>query len=214
VRQSDVVARLGGDEFVILFREVFNAEQVATVARKILSAVVKPLTIHAQECRVTASIGISVFPSDAEDEETLTKNADAAMYSVKEQGRNNFSFHSQEVKTQSSRALGALSGQPGRERPGCGSRARDEVYLGSRLPFRSCFCRRLFEMDLLVHISDPIDRDEMVPAAGFRIVLAQYDAIGGLQVVDGTNVLAVQAHNFHVLLNVQAFEHVSSPLIT
>jgi diguanylate cyclase (GGDEF)-like protein len=101
VRPSDLVARLGGDEFVILFREIFNAEHVATVARKILSAVVKPLTIHAQECRVTASIGISLFPSDAEDEETLTKNADAAMYSVKEQGRNNFSFHSQEVKTQS-----------------------------------------------------------------------------------------------------------------
>jgi hypothetical protein len=64
-------------------------------------------------------------------------------------------------------------------------------------------------MDLLVHISDPIDRDEMVPPAGFRIVLAQYDAVGGLQVVDGTNVVAVQAHNFHVLLNVQTFEHVS-----
>src|ERR1700735_633704 len=111
-------------------------------------------------------------------------------------------------------ALASLNGQPGRERPGFGSRARDEVYLGGRLPFRSCFCRRLFEMDLLVHISDPIDRDEMVPAAGFRIVLAQYDAVGGLQVVDGANVLAVQAHNFHVLLNVEAFEHVSPPLIT
>src|SRR4029077_5525120 len=85
-------------------------------------------------------------------------------------------------------------------------------YLGSRLPLRSCVCRRLFEMDLLVHISDPIDRDEMLPPAGFRIVLAQYDAVGGLQVVDGSNVVAVQAHNFHVLLNVQAFEHVSPPL--
>src|ERR1700720_271303 len=69
-------------------------------------------------------------------------------------------------------------------------------------------------MDLLVHISDPIDRDEMLPPAGFRIVLAQYDAVGGFQVVDGSNVVAVQAHNFHVLLNVQAFEHVSPPLIT
>jgi hypothetical protein len=69
-------------------------------------------------------------------------------------------------------------------------------------------------MDLLVHVIDPIDRDEMMPAAGFRIVLAQYDAVGSLQVVDGTNVLAVQAHNFHVLLNVQTFEYVASPLIT
>ena len=69
-------------------------------------------------------------------------------------------------------------------------------------------------MDLLVHVIDPIDRDEMLPAASFRIVLAQYDAVGSLQVVEGTNVLAVQAHNFHVLLNVQTFEYVAPPLIT
>ena len=69
-------------------------------------------------------------------------------------------------------------------------------------------------MDLLVHIIDPIDRDEVLPAARFRIVLAQYDAIGILQVVDGTNVFAVQAHNFHILLNVQTLEYVAPPLIT
>ena len=65
VRESDAVARVGGDEFIILLREVSDARQVTTVARKILSTVVKPLTIHGQECRVTASIGISLFPSDA-----------------------------------------------------------------------------------------------------------------------------------------------------
>jgi diguanylate cyclase (GGDEF)-like protein len=101
VRESDLVSRIGGDEFVILLRKISNVEQVTRVARKILTAVVKPLTIHGQECRVTASIGISLFPSDAQDEESLTKNADAAMYAVKEQGRNNFLFHSQEIKTQS-----------------------------------------------------------------------------------------------------------------
>ena len=105
VRQSDLVSRIGGDEFVILLREISNAEQVTTVARKMLTAVVKPLIIHGQECRVTASIGISLFPSDAQDEESLTKNADAAMYAVKEEGRNNFLFHSQEIKTQSIQRL-------------------------------------------------------------------------------------------------------------
>jgi hypothetical protein len=54
----------------------------------------------------------------------------------------------------------------------------------------------------------------VLPAARFRIVLAQYDAIGSLQVVDGTNVFVVQAHNFHILLNVQTLEHVAPPLIT
>jgi hypothetical protein len=69
-------------------------------------------------------------------------------------------------------------------------------------------------MDLLVHVIDPLDRDEVLPAARFWIVLAQYDAIGSLQVVDGTNVFAVRAHNFHVLLNAQTFEHVAPPLVT
>ncbi len=101
VRESDVVARVGGDEFVILLREVSDADQVATVARKILSIVVKPLKIHGQECRVTASIGISLFPSDAQDGETLIKNADAAMYAAKEDGHNAFRFHSPEIKNQS-----------------------------------------------------------------------------------------------------------------
>ena len=101
VRESDIVARFGGDEFVILLRDVADANQVRTVARKILSTVVKPLTIRGQEYRVTASIGISMFPSDADDEESLTKNADAAMYAAKEEGRNNIRFHTKEMKTQS-----------------------------------------------------------------------------------------------------------------
>jgi diguanylate cyclase (GGDEF)-like protein len=101
VRESDIVARVGGDEFIILLREVSDASQVATVARKILSTVVKPLSIHGQECRVTASIGISLFPSDAQDEESLIKNADAAMYAAKEDGRNACRFHSREIKNQS-----------------------------------------------------------------------------------------------------------------
>ena len=101
VRESDAIARVGGDEFIILLRDVSDARQVTTVARKILSTVVKPLTIHGQECRVTVSIGISLFPSDAQDGETLTRNADAAMYAAKQEGRNDFRFHSTEIKTQS-----------------------------------------------------------------------------------------------------------------
>ena len=101
VRKSDVIARIGGDEFVIMLREVSNQSQVAMVAREILSTVVKPLTIHGHECRITASIGISMFPTDALDEESLIKNADAAMYVAKEEGRNGFRFHFQNITTQS-----------------------------------------------------------------------------------------------------------------
>jgi diguanylate cyclase (GGDEF)-like protein len=101
VSKSDVVARIGGDEFVILLRDVIAADQISNVARKLLAAVVKPATINGQECRVTASIGASLFPSDAKDEGALTKNAEAAMYAAKEAGRNTFLLHSDEINTQS-----------------------------------------------------------------------------------------------------------------
>ena len=101
VSKSDVVARIGGDEFVILLRDVVAADQISNVARKLLAAVVKPATINGQECRVTASIGASLFPADAKNEGTLTKNAEAAMYAAKEAGRNTFLLHSDEIKTQS-----------------------------------------------------------------------------------------------------------------
>jgi diguanylate cyclase (GGDEF)-like protein/PAS domain S-box-containing protein len=101
LRASDVVARLGGDEFVVLVQEVGDNEQVAAVARKLLSAAIRPVLVKGQECRVSASIGVSMFPLDAEDEPSLMKNADTAMYRAKAQGKNGFQFYSREVEAQS-----------------------------------------------------------------------------------------------------------------
>jgi len=101
LRASDVVARLGGDEFVVLVQEVNEAGEVAAVARKILSAVIEPVVLGGQECRVTASVGISMYPADAQDEQSLMKNADIAMYLAKEEGKNNFQFYSSNIKTRS-----------------------------------------------------------------------------------------------------------------
>ena len=101
LRSSDVAARVGGDEFVILLQQVSEKEQVAVVARKLLSILIRPLIILGQECRVTASIGVGIYPGDGDDEQTLMKNADIAMYFAKEQGKNNFQFYSREIKTQS-----------------------------------------------------------------------------------------------------------------
>jgi len=101
VRSSDVVARLGGDEFVVLVQEVDEAKQVEVVARKILTAVIKPVFIGGQECRVTASIGICMYPSEAQDEQALMKNADIAMYRAKEEGKNTFKFYSEESNVHS-----------------------------------------------------------------------------------------------------------------
>ncbi|HEX6161357.1 MAG TPA: bifunctional diguanylate cyclase/phosphodiesterase, partial [Thermoanaerobaculia bacterium] len=82
------ISRIGGDEFSILLPEVVSAENVAGVARKILDSLARPFRVEGHELFVTASIGISFFPTDGEDVETLLKCADAAMYRAKELGRN------------------------------------------------------------------------------------------------------------------------------
>lgn len=88
LRASDTISRIGGDEFSILLPEVTSAEGVAGVARKILDSLVEPFRVDGHDLFVTASIGISCFPTDGDDVETLLKCADAAMYRAKELGRN------------------------------------------------------------------------------------------------------------------------------
>jgi diguanylate cyclase (GGDEF)-like protein len=101
VRESDTVARLGGDEFVVLLPEVDAEKYAVTVGQKILAVIAKPFTLIGQEFRVTASIGISVYPEDGLDEQTLTKNADIAMYQAKAEGKNNFQFYSKKLNSNS-----------------------------------------------------------------------------------------------------------------
>jgi diguanylate cyclase (GGDEF)-like protein len=97
VRDSDTVARLGGDEFVVLIPELAAEKYAAVVAQKILSAIAKPFILMGEEFRVTASIGISTYPQDGLDEQTLTKNADIAMYQAKAEGKNNVQFYSERL---------------------------------------------------------------------------------------------------------------------
>ena len=93
LRASDVVARLGGDEFVVMIPELDSAAQAEAAARKVLGAMLPPMTVDGRELSVTASLGIALYPQDGEDEQSLMKNADAAMYRAKEAGKNNFKFH-------------------------------------------------------------------------------------------------------------------------
>ncbi len=92
VRASDTVSRQGGDEFVILLSEIAHPEDAATSARKILAALSAAHSIDGQDLHIDGSIGISVYPADGEDADSLIKNADIAMYHAKECGRNNFQF--------------------------------------------------------------------------------------------------------------------------
>jgi diguanylate cyclase (GGDEF)-like protein len=93
VRQGDTVSRLGGDEFVFLLAEVTHASDAALVADKLISELAVPLCAQDHVLRLTASIGISLFPEDGEDASTLLDHADSAMYRAKRHGLRNVVFH-------------------------------------------------------------------------------------------------------------------------
>ncbi|WP_172147373.1 MULTISPECIES: putative bifunctional diguanylate cyclase/phosphodiesterase [Pseudomonas] len=97
VRKSDTVSRQGGDEFVVLLSEAHEAQDSALTAEKILAALARPHVIDQHELHITTSIGISIYPADGRDAETLIKNADTAMYQAKDRGRNNYQFFTQDM---------------------------------------------------------------------------------------------------------------------
>jgi diguanylate cyclase len=92
LRSTDTVSRQGGDEFVVLLSEVAHAEDAAIVARKLLRSVAEPHSIDHHDLHITTSMGLSVFPEDGEDTDTLIKNADTAMYQAKDNGRHSHQF--------------------------------------------------------------------------------------------------------------------------
>ena len=105
LREGDTVCRLGGDEFVIVLPEIKRSSDAAHVAQKILEAVAQPVTLEERDLHITCSIGISVFPDDGRDAETLIRNADAAMYHVKEIGRANYQFFTEQMNVAAMRRL-------------------------------------------------------------------------------------------------------------
>jgi diguanylate cyclase (GGDEF)-like protein len=97
VRNSDTVCRQGGDEFVILLANIEQAKDAGFRAQKILAALTPPHSIDQLELHVSVSIGISIYPNDGQDADTLIKNADTAMYHAKEGGRNDYQFFEQNM---------------------------------------------------------------------------------------------------------------------
>lgn len=106
VRGNDTVSRQGGDEFLIVLGQLKSPGDAAHIAQKMLDAVAQPYEIDGHELRVTPSIGIAIHPDDGHDTETLIKNADAAMYHAKENGRNNYQYFTADLN---SRAFERLS---------------------------------------------------------------------------------------------------------
>jgi diguanylate cyclase (GGDEF)-like protein/PAS domain S-box-containing protein len=97
LRRSDTVARLGGDDFLLLLPGVDGAESAAKVAQKLLDAFARPLAIDDQELHVGASLGITLYPHDGEDAETLIRNADTALYRAKEHARGGYQFYTTDM---------------------------------------------------------------------------------------------------------------------
>lgn len=91
--QQHTLARLGGDEFVVLLSHINTKEEAAIVAERLIDTLKQPFLIEDMEIHVSASVGVSCYPDDGEDEQTLLQHADTAMYQVKEQGRNAFRFY-------------------------------------------------------------------------------------------------------------------------
>ena len=97
IRAEDTVARLGGDEFIILLDEVSHAEDVASLAEKIIARIAQPVMLAGHEMVISTSIGISVYPDDAENIDDLIKAADVAMYDAKTSGKQTYRFYSSDL---------------------------------------------------------------------------------------------------------------------
>jgi len=100
IRSSDTVARLGGDEFVLLSPGLKKNEDVIHITEKILETIKEPILIEGREILITASIGVSIYPSDGKNIEELLSNADLAMYRAKEEGRAQFQYYTKEMNEQ------------------------------------------------------------------------------------------------------------------
>ncbi len=106
VRETDMVARLGGDEFVVILPAIDLPSDAALVAGKIVAALSAPVITGPHELHTSPSIGISIFPADGQDGDTILKNADTAMYHAKAAGRNNYQFYADEMNLSASERLG------------------------------------------------------------------------------------------------------------
>lgn len=105
LRQTDTVARFGGDEFAILLEEAGSLEQIHKAAEKLLERIAHPITDEGMTFFPSASIGISLYPSDSTDQEALLKNAELAMYRAKQQGRKSYCFYTESMNGSSEKFL-------------------------------------------------------------------------------------------------------------
>lgn len=105
IRQTDTVARFGGDEFTVLLENIQKPEDTVLVTDKLLRVLHEPIIISGRDVRISASVGIAVYPQDGGDFGTLLKHADTAMYEAKQLGRNNFQFYTKSMSESAQKRL-------------------------------------------------------------------------------------------------------------
>ena len=105
LRGTDIICRIGGDEFVVIVEPADDSSEMASVARKILAVLAEPFALEGHQLYVSASIGVSLYPFDAQDVATLTRNADTAMYHAKHQGKNRYAVFQPEMELRAQRRL-------------------------------------------------------------------------------------------------------------
>ncbi len=110
MREDDTVARFGGDEFVLLMENLSSPADAAVLAKKALACFEEPFLTDGHELHISASIGVSVYPEDGSDAETLVKNADTAMYRAKDRGRGSYCFYTAQMNAQGTERLMLESG--------------------------------------------------------------------------------------------------------
>jgi len=161
VREADTLSRLGGDEFVVLLEDLQDGQDAAHVAEKIIHALEKVLVIGNYPLHISASIGISLYPQDGKDAETLMKHADAAMYKAKKNGRNTFHFYEQGITERVMRRIHLES----RLRSTFEQRALEVHYQ----PLVSLESQRICGVEALLRWNDPeegaIPPDHFIPIA-------------------------------------------------
>ena len=109
-REQDTVARVGGDEFLIVLTSVKDMPDAAVAAERLMDTMTAEFAVQGHSLGISCSLGISIFPEHGTDGETLIKNADAAMYSAKESGRNNFRFFTEDMNAQAVERLALENG--------------------------------------------------------------------------------------------------------
>lgn len=97
IRRSDIIARLGGDEFVILLEDITDKKLIIEITKEIFRELNQPFFISGQNILMNICVGISIYPENGEDKNTLLKNADQALYNTKKTGRNKYDFYSSGV---------------------------------------------------------------------------------------------------------------------